>query len=153
MKWIGLLSLTCLLAGCGDGGSYHDLGGANMSNRRTWTARGDLKDPSFAIDSNMNTAALSGADYTNTSLVIDLKQPCVFHTVIIEHGQSEMGFPRTVGVATSMDGVKFTERYQGPGTRKVTILLLPQPVLARYVRLQALRPGREPWSLAEVHLQ
>lgn len=153
MKWIGLLSLACLLAGCGDGSLYQDLSGANMSNRRTWTARGDLQDPSFAIDSNINTAALSGADYTNASLTIDLKQPCVFHTVIIEHGLKEMGFPRTVGVATSVDGVNFTDRYQGPGTRKVTILLLPQPVLARYVRLHALRPGREPWSLAEVHLQ
>jgi len=58
-----------------------------------------------------------------------------------------------VAVATSLDGEAFVERHQAPGTRRVTILSLPEPVLARYVRVRAARPGDQPWSLAEVFLQ
>jgi len=58
-----------------------------------------------------------------------------------------------VAVLTSMDGREFEYRISGPGTRRITSLLLDRPVLARYVRLQAVLPGPQPWAVAEVYLQ
>ena len=82
---------------------------------------------------------------------LDLNDNCVFMSVIIDHGESQHAFARSVCVATSVDGKVFVNRYTAGGTRRVTHLLLPKPVLARYVRLQAVAPGPRPWSIAEVY--
>ena len=86
-------------------------------------------------------------------LTIDLKEMVLFQMVVIDHGRDEHGYCRRVGVATSADGEAFADRHPAPGTRRLTILSLPEPVLARYVRLRVVRPGPRPWSIAEVFLQ
>lgn len=149
--------LLASLAGC-DGVSavYTPTGGhlgAHISARNTWTASGDLFDAARAIDGDLLTVAASDHAYAGAELTIDLKQPCIFQTIILEHGRARNGFCRTVRASTSLDGKLFVDRYTGAGTRRVTHLLLAQPVLARYIRLRAEAPGDEPWSIAEVYLQ
>jgi len=153
--------LICMLlaatAGC-DGVSaiYTPTGGhlgAHISPRNTWTASGDLFDAARAIDGDLLTAAASDHAYAGAELTIDLKQPCIFQTIILEHGRAQRGFCRTVRASTSLDGKLFIDRCAGSGTRRVTHLLFAQPVLARFIRLRAESPGDEPWSIAEVYLQ
>jgi hypothetical protein len=141
-------------AGC-SGPIYQDgrAEAAVITLRPTWQASGDLQSPGAAIDGNIATAAVSTDASGRGTLTLDLSKPCLFNTVIIEHGPDEMGFAPRVAVLTSMDGQTFTQRYVGIGTRRVTILYLGAPVLARYVRLRALTAGQRPWSVAEVYLQ
>ena len=127
--------------------------GAHITPKQSWSARGTVRDVGFAIDDDVNTAARSDLRQNDAELVIDLKQLCLFQTVIIEHGSERDGHPRAVSVATSTDGKTFQERHVGPGTRRVTILSLPAPVLARYVRLKVATPGLQAWNVAEVYLQ
>lgn len=127
--------------------------GAKITPKRTWAARGDLSNPAAVADGLLVTVARSDYDYTGAELVIDLRQPCMFQTVVIDHGLEPQGHCRKVGVATSLDGKLWVDRYAGPGARRVTVLSLPEVVLARYVRLRAVQPGTRPWAVAEVFLQ
>lgn len=127
---------------------------AVVTDKRLWKASGTIPDAGKAIDGDMGTAALSRNSYDNAYITIDLSKPCLFNLVIIDQGPSQQyGFPRRVAVLTSMDGQNFIYRYAAPGTRRVTLLYLPSPVLARYVRLQAIVQGDQPWSLGEIYLQ
>lgn len=145
------------IAGCNHvGGIYKSttghLGG-DISPKNTWLAGGDLQNPSGAIDGDMATAARSDYDYSGATITIDLRRPCVFQTVVVDHGASEHGHASTVAVATSADGKNFVDRHVSPGKRRVTILCLPKPVLARYLRLRVTAPGVQPWNIAEIYLQ
>jgi hypothetical protein len=73
--------------------------------------------------------------------------------VVLEHGAAEMDFARSVEAAVSTDGRSFQPVYVGIGTRRVTILLLPSPTLARHLRVRAVRAADRPWSLAEIYVQ
>jgi len=156
-RWLLLVCLAAAQGGCGVSDIYSANGpkpqAAALSKRPNWRVSGDLKDPAKAVDGDVNTAALSGRIYANASLTIDLGKPCVFNMVIIDHGPNETGFCGRVAVLTSLDGTTFTHRHTAPGTRRVTIASLIAPALARYVRLQAVQEGSEPWSVAEVYLQ
>ncbi|MFA6133107.1 MAG: discoidin domain-containing protein [Phycisphaerae bacterium] len=156
MSWRFIVVLAGLSAcvGC-TGQIYHDGRGqaSALSSRSTWRASGDLRSPALAIDGDTSTMALSPSTEGKGTLTIDLGKPCVFNTIIIEHGSNEFGFARRTAVSTSTDGVNFTQRYSAPGTRRVTILCPSTPMLARYVRIQAAVPGDQPWSVAEVFLQ
>jgi hypothetical protein len=112
-----------------------------------------MQSVALAIDQNVATAAVSSAPDGKGTITIDLSKPCLFNMVVIEHGGNEMGFARRVAVLTSLDGEIFTQRYAGLGTRRVTVLYLGAPVLARFVRLRALVAGDQAWSVAEVYLQ
>ena len=151
-----LLLAAFTLTGCDPVQMYQPVTGGYLGARITpqssWSARGSLSTPQNAVDGNFATTARAGGQ-GGGEIVIDLKEICLFQTVIIEHGKSEEGYARLVGVATSVDGRSFTDRYVGVGSRRVSILSLSAPVLARYVRLQAIKPGPEPWSLAEVYVQ
>ncbi|MCD4699375.1 MAG: discoidin domain-containing protein [Phycisphaerae bacterium] len=127
--------------------------GANITPKDTWAARGDLANPAYAIDQDLSTAARSDYQYKGAELIIDLKKVCLFQTVIIEHGAAKGGHCRSVDISTSVDGKIFTNKYVAPGTRRVTIASLPAPTLARYVRLEASRPGRGRWAIAEIYIQ
>jgi len=127
--------------------------GASISPKRQWVAAGDLYGAPAAVDGNLTTAARSDYQYDGAELTIDLNAVCLFQTVVIDHGQQEHGHCRRVAVSTSLDGQAFTEQHQVAGTRRITILSLPKPVLARHVRLRAVRAGKQPWSIAEVFLQ
>lgn len=127
--------------------------GANITPKNTWAARGDLANPASAIDHDLSTAARSDYQYKGTELIIDLKKVCLFQSVIIEHGAARGGHCRSVNISTSVDGRIYNNKYIAPGTRRVTIISLPAPTLARYVRLEASSPGRSRWAIAEIYIQ
>lgn len=127
--------------------------GADITPKNTWSVRGDLTNPAAAADEDLATAASSNYQYQGAELIIDLKKVCLFQTVIIEHGGAKSGHCRSVDVSTSVDGKIFNNRYIAPGTRRLTIVSLPAPTLARYVRIEAAKPGRSRWVIAEVYLQ
>ena len=127
--------------------------GANITPKDTWVARGNLANPASAVDQDLSTAAISGYQYKEAELTIDLKKVCLFQTVIIEHGAAVGGHCRSVDISTSVDGKIFNNKYITPGTRRVTIASLPAPTLARYVCIKASRPGSNRWVIAEVYLQ
>jgi hypothetical protein len=148
--------VAVLLAGC-SGQVYDPAAGAALPgaipNRYTWRASGDFPKPVFAIDGDVNTVTSTVASYGNASMTIDLGKASIFNMVVMDHGVYEYGFPRRVAVLTSLDGKNFSYRFAGPGTRRVTILSLMTPTMARYVKLQAVEPGDKPWSIAELYFQ
>ena len=146
----------CLMVSACNGPIYTD-GPMFMPDRITprgrWLAVShDLRDAANALDGDINTAAVSGPSYDGAELTIDLGKPCMFNMVMLEHGPDEFGFCSRLAVLTSDDGVNFRPQTLVSGLRRVTTIILPSPVLARYVRLQAVAMGARPWSIAEVHL-
>ncbi len=123
-----------------------------LTPRHRWLAFGDLRDPLKAIDGNISTAAVTGDNYRNAALTIDLGKMCQLNMVAIEHGADQFGYCRTLAILTSDDGREFYSQAVVPGLRRVTTVVLPKQVLARYVRLQAIEEGHRPWSIAEVYL-
>jgi hypothetical protein len=152
-----LIVLVAACCGC-DGQIYSDniISGSAISipAKSRWRATGDLVDISNAADGNVNTFALSRESYENAKLTIDLGKPCVFNTIVLDHGSAnQFGFCRRQAVQISYDGRNYTQVYTGPGTRRITYLNLVTPTLARFVRIVALVPGDRPWSVAEVYFQ
>jgi hypothetical protein len=154
--WIARVALLCgvvVWTGCDGLGLGGGSPGSSISPRRLWRAYGDLRDPGKAIDGDHSTAAVSGNPYPNAYIELDLGKACVFNRVVVEHGPDENGFPARMAVYTSLDGQAFILQGEVPGKRRVTNALLMAPVLARYVRLQAVSPGARSWSVAEIYLQ
>jgi hypothetical protein len=162
MKWTTKWLCTTLAAatgggGCGEiyrpwtGGMY----GAKISPKTTWRASGSVSNPQAAIDEDLATVARSGYRYAGAELLIDLQQNCLFDTIVIDHGEEDRdGYARRLEVATSLTGKSFPKRkqHQAAGTRRITHLLLPKPVLARYLRLRVITPGRRAWAVGEVYV-
>jgi len=152
-----LLGLIASGGGCAPGPIYGpetpraSIG--TITDRRNWTAKGNLEDPGQATDGNINTMAVGRAGSQAPSLTIDLGQACTLNFVVIDHGRDEFGYARRVEIATSIDGRTFTPQGGGPGIRRVSNFLLNSVVLARYVRITAVQPGAKPWAVAEVYLQ
>jgi hypothetical protein len=134
-----------------DGSSRAAIG--SVPDRSKWTARGNLKDAGNGVDGNINTLAVAVDGAANSSLMIDLGKPGLLNMVVVDHGRNEFGFARRMLVSTSLDGERFTQRHSGPGTRRVSTMMLITPVLARYVRLDVLLPGDRPFTVAEVYMQ
>ena len=149
--------LPFLHVGCDPSPIYTENGrrtaAGRVSDRAAWRAYGELKNPQGAVDGDINTAAVAAAGSRMPSLTIDLGKACCFNMVVVDHGRREHGFARRVAVLISADGRRYRQWYVGPGTRRVTIFSLVQPALARYVKLQVVERGAEPWSVAEVHFQ
>jgi hypothetical protein len=147
------LSAT-LLAGCdpNQNGSGNYVG-PRITPRRSWVAGGTLPNAALAIDGEVSTAAACESQNAAPELIIDLHEPCEFQSVWIDHGHNEMGYARKLAIATSMDGNSYLDRYVGPDTRRMAILALPGPVLARFIRIKVIIAGLQPWSVAEVSLQ
>jgi hypothetical protein len=125
-----------------------------ITHASNWKIVGStLSDSRNAIDGDLLSAATSTHPHTGAQLTIDLGKPCLFNQVIIDHGPNEYGFARKVTVLTSRDGREFTPQYVAPGTRRATYASLVTCVLARYVRLQVVQQGDEPWSVAEVYFR
>ena len=141
---------ACMLwaVGCGEP-LTGDAPGSSITPRSQWQASGNLSDAAAAVDGRLSTAAKDGQGKP-AHLLIDLRKPCVFNTVRIEHGEEPMGFPRRVALLTSLDGQTFSKVREVPGTRKVTNIVLVTPILARYVRLEVVEAGAQPWSVGEV---
>ena len=148
--------LAAMASGCGVGSIYSDPQGSMVgyvSSRGTWKISGDLPNAKNAIDDDVSTFARTGQSYANSQLTIDLGQPCLFNMVVVDHGPNRDGYPARLAVLTSGDGKEFILRHAVGGSRRVTTALLLTPVLARYVRIQAVEEGRQPWSVAEIYLQ
>lgn len=123
-----------------------------VSYYAAWKITGDLKDLHKAHDNSVSTAAVSPQTYANAAFTIDLGRSCLFNMVVIDHGANEYGYARRTAVMVSSDGKVFTPQYAAPGTRRVTVLSWLTPVMARYIRIQALTPGDRTWSVAEVYV-
>lgn len=153
---VAVASLVFAAAGCAPSEVYTDgpkPQASSVSPRSRWQASGDLRDVQKAIDGSLATAAVSPSTYHNAQITIDLGKSCVFNFVAIDHGADELGFCRRVAVLVSQDGKNFAQVEAVPGTRRVTVINLVSPVLARYVRLVAVVPGDRPWSIAEIYIQ
>ena len=155
--WVCLAACGLLLAGCGPGPVYVPSTGGylgpSITPQQRWSLSGTVAEPALAADGDRSTAAQAGRGQTDAELVIDLREPCVFQSVVIHHGAVERGYCRLVALDTSVDGRSWRQRYTAAGTRQVTILCLPEVVLARHIRLRCLVPGPERWTIAEVYLQ
>lgn len=156
--WFIILAAAAMpLCGC-MGGRIYDAAAPRapasaISERHSWEISGNLSDPARAIDGYVETAAVAENGGGAAQLTVDLGKPGLFNMVIVDHGGEEFGFPKRMALETSLDGQNFTPRYEVLGTRRVTLLVLPAPVLARYVRLRASEPGSRPWAVAEIYLQ
>ncbi|MCD6303699.1 MAG: discoidin domain-containing protein [Planctomycetes bacterium] len=144
-------------AGCDTAPIYSDPDArkaiGQVPPRTEWTARGTLNEPGKAIDGIVATAAVAQGSENLPTLTIDLGRSGTFNMIVVDHGRHEMGFARQVVVKTSLDGRLFQEQCRAPGTRRVSTFMLIRPVLARYIRLEAVVPGDRPWSVAEVYIQ
>lgn len=151
-----VLGIGCFLAASGcdpvHNGGPKFMGGNRLSLRSRWIVTGDLRNPQFAVDGNINTAAVSDVAYRNAALTIDLGKVCLFNMITVDHGSDEFGYCGKVALLVSDDGETFHPQIIVPGLRRVTTIVLVRQVLGRYVRLQAVVPGDRPWSIAEVHL-
>ena len=142
-----------LLGGCASTWDHRRAPAAAISPRSAWKAQGSVSDVAEAIDGNPTTAAVTGTQYQQAYITIDLGKPCVFNMVAVQHGADQFGFARRLGLWTSLDGQTFTKVHEVPGTRRITYMLPIKPILARYVKLQVVVAGLRPWSVAEIHLQ
>ena len=127
--------------------------GADISPKKTWSCWGSVVNASAVIDEDLTTIARGRFNSAGEEITIDLKRLCLFQTIIIEHGQFERGYCYRLSILTSVDGKKFTKQYDTSGARRVTIILLPKPTVARYIRLKVVKPGPERWAVAEIYLQ
>jgi hypothetical protein len=154
MKKLSLLAYlaAALLGGCEPDWAATGSIGPRITAKNTWVAGGFMPHAAWTVDGDVNTAATSDNPKA-ADLIIDLRQPCEFQSVTIDHGPNEMGFARKLAVSTSADGYTYLDRYVGPDTRKVAILSLPGPVVARFVRIRVVTHGLQAWSVAEVSLQ
>jgi hypothetical protein len=153
---LGLLAISAGLAGCSDTATQQTIGPtptAAVSPIEKWKAQGTLRDVGSAIDGNLNTAASAAPGSSNAVLTIDLGKMSLFNMAVIEHGPRPQAFARRVSVLTSPDGENFTLVHTSPGTPRKTYISILTPVLARYVRFQAILGEDRPWSVAEIYFQ
>jgi hypothetical protein len=148
---------AALAAGCeGPATVYTDPGAAAVEaipDKAEWSAEGNLDSPPSASDGDLLTIARTPTGSGTGSLVIDMGRPAVVQTIIVDHGSEESGYARRLRAAFSVSGRTWSDEYTVSGTRRVTILSLPKPVLARHIRLEVLGPGPRPWAVAEVFVQ
>ncbi|MBN1555326.1 MAG: discoidin domain-containing protein [Phycisphaerae bacterium] len=158
-RWILLPVTVFLCAGCemeGFNPNGERAAPGIISNQKEWTIvahGGSFQNIRSAIDGLQSTAAVSGRNYANAAVTIDLGRSNYFNCISLLQGDNEDGYPRQVALSTSLDGKTFTHQRTVYGTRKVTYILLVQPIRARYIRLTAVRQNVNPWSLAEIFLQ
>jgi len=152
-----MLLWMAALAGCdaapiyGDGESAKAIG--TIPPRSGWTATGTVQNAANAVDGNINTIAVAAQGSAGAQVTIDLGKPGLLNMMAVDHGRNEFGYARQLAVSTSLDGQRFTRRYTAGGTRRVSTYLLLTPILCRYIRLEVLVPGDQPWSVAEVYVQ
>jgi len=150
-----VLGLLCLV-GCDGSATYRAEGplalAGQVSPKAEWKATGTLVDLPKAFDGDLSTAAIARTRSSN-EITIDLGRVCMFNLVAIHHGDREHAHCRRLAILVSLDGKEYKFCASGPGKRKVTNIFLGKYVLARYLRIQALIPGDEPWAVAEVYLQ
>jgi len=150
-----LVAGGCLGLGACDGPGYPDGGGfaaGRITPRAQWTATGRVLAPASAVDGDPATAALGEGSYERAFLNIDLGRECLFNMVVINHGARETGHARRIAVLTSDDGKNYQRQAEAPGLRRVSTVMLPRAVLARYLRIEVVDPGDTTWAVGEVYI-
>lgn len=153
---LALVAVSACLTGCTDTATQQTIGPtptAAVSPIQDWRVQGTLRDVGSAIDGNLNTAAIAPPGSSNAVLTVDLGKMSLFNMAVIEHGPRAQAFARRVSVLTSPDGENFTLVHTSPGTPRKTYISILTPVLARYVRFQAILGEDAPWSVAEIYFQ
>ena len=153
-----LAGAFCLLPGCEPkfDMSRGTMLGDNISPQNTWkisSTGGGFIGLRQAIDGSAITFAITSKRYNNATITLDLGRPCIFNLVALRHGMNENAFARRVSLSTSLDGKKYTSRYECIGTKRITYIPILTPITARYIKIRATVPGRESWSIAEIYLQ
>jgi hypothetical protein len=100
-----------------------------------------LRNVSFAFDRNLNTRATSGvAEYAGSAFTFDLEGEFEVSRLVQLHGQWPDDYPAEYRVEVSRDPgqARFREVFRGAGTPGRSIAQFA-PVVARYVRITALR--------------
>ncbi len=149
--------LICFLVTSGCNGPMYTDGQRFMPGRitpqRKWVVSStDLKNPSYAADGNIHTAAVSSASFGVAELTIDLGKQCVFNMVTVDHGSNNFGFVRRVELLTSREGITFQQQASNPDLRRVITFLLKKPVMGRYLKIRTVVGGTIPWTVAEIYL-
>lgn len=156
---ITLMVLTgalLFLPGCGPEFSMESRVGDPLPPQYTWkisSTGGGFIGLRQAIDGSPITFAITSKRYNNAAITLDLGRPCIFNLVALRHGINENAFARRVLLSTSLDGKKYTNRYECAGTKMVTYIPMLTFITARYIRIRASVPGREAWSIAEIYVQ
>jgi len=159
LKIISFVVILSFMAGGCDPNFNYDGPRAQpgaMASQTEWKVTGtpgQFSFLSFAHDGNAMTVCQSKGYSRGTAITIDFSRPCMFNMIAIQHGPFEFGYAKEVAVEISNDGKNFTRIFNGEGTRKITYLCILSPVKARYVRLVAIRPGIDKWSIAEIYFQ
>ena len=108
------------------------------------------------VDNDLGTAWVSPTPLgPGSGLVIDLGQKAIVHRLFFTPGKNEGGTPRRFKVVF-IDG-----QANGPATATLNVELPAgrsdvnlffDPVVTRYIRLEAVVPNENPWSIAELEL-
>ena len=118
----------------------------------------------LAIDGNLRTRWICGAQSPDQSLTADLGSPAHVGTIVHAMGPIGIEFPRQLVIETSEDGMIWTTAWEGSPAAAVMFAALARPLdgraliefaprPARYVRLRQLAgDGLYPWSLAELEV-
>jgi len=153
---IVLATIGACLTGCTNTATQQTIGPtptAAVAPIQQWKVQGTLRNVQSAVDGNLNTAATAAGGASNAVLTVDLDQMSLFNMIVIEHGARGEAFARRVSVLTSADGENFKLVHTSPGTPRKTYISILTPVLARYVRFQAILDQDTPWSVAEIYFQ
>ena len=161
-KLLILFSLATCLTGCFEAVNFNDkpMYPHAITPRSTWTVKGvgtgcKFNDLNAILDGNNNTYMSTSGDYENASLIFDLKRICRFNAITVFHGtgRKELGHAGVINVYVSDDGKNFKFIKSFPGTRKYTYFTLLTPVKGRYLKLEAARSGRYPWTISNILIQ
>ncbi|MHC4986325.1 MAG: discoidin domain-containing protein [Planctomycetota bacterium] len=151
---VALAAIGCNGGGEGPFDQNAQAPASSISPRPSWSISGQgVSNDAAAIDGDLSTRAVTASGYEEASLTVDLGKPCLFNLIVIDHGDHETGYAERLAVLTSMDGLEYTRQKVASGQRGRTWIALVTPVMARYVRIEVVRPHWQPWSVAEVQIK
>ena len=153
--WMSLATAAVVGLSCGPAPLYSEngpSGTAIITPRASWVVKGTLANAAAAVDGQFETAAVAPPGLAPVKLYVDLGKTCLFNMVVLEHGRDETACGRQVQVAVSMDGATYGPVATTTGGRRVTVISLIGPVLARYLELTAV-PGSQGWAVAEMYVE
>ena len=108
------------------------------------------------VDNDLGTAWVSPAPLTpGNGMVIDFGQKAIVHRLFFTPGKNKGGTPRrfkvVFGDKPANDAATATLSVELPAGR-TDVNLFFDPVVTRQIRLEAVAPSEQPWSIAELEL-
>ena len=128
----------------------------NTVDRTGWiaTASKNNGNAKNAIDDNVSTRWDTSSSMQNGDwFSVDMREEQVFNKLILDQGGSSDDYPRGYEVYVSNDGKNWGEALvTGIGTSDVTVITLPEPQKAQYVKI--IQTGKEElyWSIHEFYI-